>query len=394
MDLTALSRKKTKRVVGLMSGTSVDGIDAALVEITGQGISTQAKLLAFESYPIHPQIRTEIFALFRPESGSVDNICHMNFVLGELFGDAANQIIRQAGLENSAVDLVGSHGQTVYHLPNPHCTAGIATASTLQIGEPAVIAERTGVTTVSNFRTRDMSVGGQGAPLVPYVDYVLFRHPTISRAIQNIGGIGNVTYLPTGASLEQVLAFDTGPGNMIIDALVKITTNGSETFDRDGKLAASGQVSERLLAELMEQPYMAMHPPKSTGRELFGEQYAQELVRKAADFGVTGKDLITTATAFTAESITYHYRNYLGPIQEVIVGGGGAYNPTLMRMLKERLAPAKVFTHDDFGIPGDAKEAIAFAILANETICNNPSNVPSATGARKPVVLGNITPGL
>ena len=196
MDLTQLASKKTKRVIGLMSGTSVDGIDAALVEISGSGLTTQVRLLAFENYPIEPIIRQAIFALFRPETGSVDKVCHMNFVMGELFAQAANSVVTQAGVRNEDIDLIGSHGQTIYHIPLPQGTGSITTASTLQIGEPAVIAERTGITTISNFRTRDMAVGGQGAPLVPYVDYILFRHPTIARAIQNIGGIGNVTYLP------------------------------------------------------------------------------------------------------------------------------------------------------------------------------------------------------
>ncbi|MGE5653244.1 MAG: anhydro-N-acetylmuramic acid kinase [Bacillota bacterium] len=395
MDLTQLARKETKRVVGLMSGTSVDGIDAALVEIKGRGIDTQVKLVAFANYPIDPEIRSEIFALFRPESSNVETICHMNFVIGEVFAEAVNRIIRQAGLRNRDVDLIGSHGQTLYHIPSAQTTGPITTASTLQMGEPAVIAERTGVTTVANFRTRDMAVGGQGAPLVPYVDYVLFRHPTVTRAIQNIGGIGNVTYLPADASLDQVLAFDTGPGNMIIDALVKFMTGGREHFDRDGKLAAAGRVSESLLAELMQHPYISLKPPKTTGRELFGEQFTKELIVKAQRIGVSGPDLVATATAFTAESIAYHYRRYLslkGAVQEVVIGGGGCYNPTLLGMLRERLAPAKVLTHEDLGISSDAKEAIAFAILANETICGLPSNVPTATGARRPVVLGSITP--
>lgn len=396
MELTQLTRKETKRVVGLMSGTSVDGIDAALVEITGSGLGTQTKLIAFENYPIDPTISDSIFALFRPESGSVDGVCHMNFVMGELFGYAANRIIQKAGLSNKDVDLIGSHGQTIYHVPFPQSTGVVTTASTLQIGEPAVIAERTGITTVANFRTRDMAVGGQGAPLVPYVDYILFRHQNIARAIQNIGGIGNVTYLPAGATLDQVLAFDTGPGNMVIDSLVKMMTGGRESFDRDGRIAATGQVSSILLAELMQHPYIPLHPPKSTGRELFGEQFTHELVAKGMRMGVTGPDLVATATAFTAESIASHYRRYLslnGPVQEVVIGGGGSYNPTLLGMLRERLAPAKVLTHEDLGISSDAKEAIAFAILANETIHGLTSNVPSATGARKAVVLGSITPG-
>ncbi len=392
MDLTRLARKQTKLVVGLMSGTSVDGIDAALVEITGSGVETQVKLLAFANYPIVQEIRQEIFAMFRPETSSSESICHMNFVTGELFAAAVNQLVQEAGFSNSDIDLIGSHGQTIYHIPTPRQTGPITTAATLQIGEPAVIAERTRITTITNFRTRDMAVGGQGAPLVPYVDFVLFRHPDLNRAIQNIGGIGNVTYLPANATLDQVLAFDTGPGNMIIDEIVKQMTGSKDTYDCDGRLAAAGKVSEPLLSELMQHPYISMHPPKSTGRELFGEQFTKELIGKAEGMGITGPDLIATATAFTAESIALHYRRYLGTVQEVVVGGGGSYNPTLMAMLRERLPAVTLLTHEDLGINSDAKEAIAFAILANETICGLPSNVPSATGARKPVVLGSITP--
>lgn len=394
MDIAKLARQQTKRVVGLMSGTSVDGVDAALVEITGQGMLTKAKLLAFVDYPIDPAIRQEIFALFQPTTSRVDQICRMNFVIGELFAAAANQVIRQAGFQNGDVDLIGSHGQTIYHIPFPESTGPISTASTLQIGEAAVIAERTGITTVSNFRARDLAAGGQGAPLVPYVDYLLFHHPTITRAIQNIGGIGNVTYLPAGQPLTQVLAFDTGPGNMIIDALVSLITDGRERFDRDGRMAAAGRVSDNLLTQLMQHDYLLLPPPKSTGRELFGEQFAKELLQRAQGLGVTGADLVATATAFTAASIADHYRRYLtaAPVQEVVVGGGGSYNPTLLRVLRQQLAPARVLTHDDFGIASDAKEAIAFAILANETISGLPSNIPSATGARQAVILGSITP--
>lgn len=376
-----------------MCGTSVDGVDAALVEIDGSGLSTSIKLIEFITYPIDPLVRKEIFVLFRPEHSGINKVCHMNFVIGELFAQAANSVIRQAGLSNEEVCLIGSHGQTVYHIPFATSTGPITTSSTLQLGEPAVIAERTGITTVANFRTRDMAVGGQGAPLVPYVDYILFNHPIISRAIQNIGGIGNVTYLPAGAELDSVQAFDTGPGNMIVDALVKALTQGRETYDKDGAMAATGEVNPTLLFELMQHPYIYLRPPKSTGRELFGEQYTNELLLRAKRNNISPVDLVATATAFTAECISYHYKQYLrGPIDEVVLGGGGSYNPTLMRMLRERLNPAKILTHEDFGIPSDAKEAIAFAILANETMHSLPSNVPSATGARKPVILGSITP--
>lgn len=395
MDLTALACKREKLAIGLMSGTSVDGIDSALVAICGQGSDISVELRHFATYPIDAAIRQEIFQISMPESSDVSRICQLNFVLGEIFADAANRLVREAGLRNSDIDLIGSHGQTVHHLPNSAAVGPVRTSSTLQLGEPAVIAERTAITTVSGFRTRDMAAGGQGAPLVPYLDYLLFRHPTITRAIQNIGGIGNVTYLPAGEPSTAVVAFDTGPGNMVIDALMRIATAGRESFDRDGRLAANGNVASDLLAKLMQHPYFLLPPPKSTGRELFGEQFSRELICRAATYGVQGSDLVATATAFTAESIAYHYQRLLNPIKridQVIVGGGGAQNSTLMQMLRERLAPAQVFTHEVLGMPSEAKEAIAFAVLANETICGRSSNIPSATGARRPVVLGSITP--
>lgn len=380
--LATLAAKPERLVIGLMSGTSVDGIDAALVRIQGGGPGVKLHTEHFATYPFEPAVREAIFTLFRPETAHVAQICQMNFVLGEVFAQAALQLMADAGVKREQVDLIGSHGQTVWHEPNPVDAAGISTRSTLQIGEPAVIAERTGVVTVADFRVRDIAAGGQGAPLVPYLDYCLLRHDKLNRATQNIGGIGNVTYLPAGCGAEEIRAFDTGPGNMIIDALCSELFGLS--FDRDGAIAATGRVDEALLAELMAHPYLAQQPPKTTGRELFGVQFARQLTRRAAP-----ADLVATATAFTARSIADSYRRFLGPVDEVMVGGGGARNPVLMRMLAEALPDSRVMTHEAVGINSDAKEAIAFAVLANDCVLGLTTNVPGATGGR-PAVLGKV----
>ncbi|MGE5576466.1 MAG: anhydro-N-acetylmuramic acid kinase [Syntrophothermus sp.] len=384
------------KIVGLMSGTSVDGIDAALVEITGRGEETRFKVLAFENYPFPAGLKEEIFALFNPATGTVDRICRANFLLGEVFAGAALRIVQKAGLTPAEIDAVGSHGQTIYHMPAPSTIVGITTASTLQIGEPAVIAERTGITTVADFRVRDVAAGGQGAPLVPYVDYLLFHDPKVARVVQNIGGIGNFTLVPPDGGLEKVIAMDTGPGNMIIDGVVRAITNGEMEFDRDGRLAAAGRVNQALLESLLGHPYLAKEPPKTTGREEFGDQFVAELLQNPLARQISGPDLVATVTAFTVESIVAHYQKHVFghyPDVEVVVGGGGSYNQTLMGMLRRRLAPVKVRIHEDFGLSSDAKEAVAFAILANETLHGLPNNVPAVTGARRAVVMGKILPG-
>lgn len=293
----------------------------------------------------------------------------------------------------SRVALIGSHGQTIQHLPQPAALAGRRIAATLQIGEPCVIAERTGVTTVADFRPRDMACGGQGAPLVPYVDYLLLRHRRRGRLVLNLGGIANFTWLPPACRAADVLAFDTGPGNMLLDALVGLLTRGCRTYDRDGAMAARGCVSQPLLRSLLRHPYLRRRPPKSTGRETFGVPFAERLLRESA---LPPKDLLATVTAFTAASVRDAYDRFIRPLgraDEVIASGGGCHNRTLMRRLADAFASIPVRTSDDFGIPVDAKEAMAFAILAHETIVGRPGNLPSATGERRAVLLGKIVPG-
>jgi anhydro-N-acetylmuramic acid kinase len=375
-----------------MSGTSADAIDAALVEIYGSGAGTQVRLLRYIEAPYERKVREAIFRLFSSEA-TAEQVCRMNFLLGQLFAEAALEVIEAARVEVSDVDLIASHGQTIRHLPQPLEVAGRAVASTLQIAEPCVIAEKTGIATVADFRMRDIAAGGQGAPLVAFADFVLFRDAEKGRAVQNIGGIANVTVLPARAQVEDVFAFDTGPGNMIIDAVVREVTRGEKTFDEDGQIAEQGQVVPSLLGWLMSHPFLGKRPPKTTGREEFGVEFAREMMGRAGN--ARPEDLVATATAFTAESIAESYRRFVFPrceVKEVILGGGGGYNPTLRQMLRERLSGFDLLSHEDFGLPGAAKEAVAFAILGNETMLGNPSNVPGATGARRPVVLGKIVP--
>lgn len=381
-------------LVGLMSGTSADGIDAVVAEISGTGRGLKAVVRAHVHQPFLPRLQQRVLAAGM--HGTVAEICELNFVLGEHFARAALAVIRGAGLKPAQIVAIGSHGQTVHHLPNAK------TPSTLQIGEPAVIAERTGITTVADFRVRDLAAGGQGAPLVPFADWVLFRHPTRPRIIQNIGGIGNLTFLPPRAQLNDVIAFDTGPGNMIIDAVVNNLSRGKMNYDRDGRWAARGQVSDPLLAHCLKHPFLRRRPPKTTGHEEFGETFLQPLIASARRLRLTDADVMATATAFTAESITGAYRRFVFPELtqrelprlQIILGGGGAKNHTLVRMLRERIDPGTIETHEAFGIDSSAKEPLAFAILAHATLTGQPGNVPSATGARRAVVLGKIVPGL
>ncbi len=376
-------------VIGLMSGTSVDGIDAAVVRLEGTPPSLMWEVLGHSHRSFNPELRAEIFACFHPDSGSVDRLCRLNFALGQVFGETALDAARDVGLTMDKIDLIGSHGQTLWHEP-----PGNGNGSTLQLGEPAVIAEMTGVPVVSNFRTRDMAVGGQGAPLVPLADQLLLSHPTKIRTAQNIGGIANVTFLPLlGENKDNgVIAFDTGPGNMLIDEVARLATNSAWEYDRDGELAAQGRVDESLLAEWLREPYFQQKPPRTTGRELFGTQRAAEYWSQAIQRGLSPNDIVTTVTALTARSIEHAYRTFLPAFpDEVIVSGGGVRNHTLMLILKESLTPAIVITSDEYGLGVEAKEAVAFALLAYETWHKRSGNIPSATGASRAVVLGSIT---
>jgi anhydro-N-acetylmuramic acid kinase len=382
-------------VAGLISGTSADGTDVAVLEISGRPPNLDWRMRHDTTVSHPPELRRATLEVMRPETSRVDRLCHLNALLGEQFAIAALQGIREAGLAPGDVQLIGSHGQTVWHGPE-----GVPPA-TLQLGEATVIAERTGVPVVSNFRARDIAAGGQGAPLVAYVDALLFRDQTQVRAAQNIGGIGNVTFLPPwNDPARGPFAFDTGPGNVLLDETAAHLTQQAWSCDRDGALAASGEVDDRLLGWLLEHPYLKRPPPKTTGREEFGHSFARQVWQRAGQQGVVGPSLMATLTAFTVETIVRAYADFLPCRPEVvIVSGGGVNNPVLMQQLADALAPARLLRCEELGeiqlppFSGDAKEALAFAILAYESWHGRPGNLPSATGASRAVVLGQLTLG-
>jgi len=383
-------------LIGLMSGTSADGVDAALVQIDGNACAPRTHLLAFHTHPFPEGMRAAILAASDLRTSTVDLLCRLNVALGEVFAEAAIEVARQAGLSIAAVDLIGSHGQTVRHLPEPSPFCGYSIRATLQLGEPSVIAERTGVMTAADFRPRDMAAGGEGAPLTPYVHYRLFADAQRSRVIHNIGGISNVTLLPAGAALADVRAFDTGPGNLPIDGAVGRITGGQEGFDKDGVRARHGRVHQPLVDELLAHPFLARQPPKSTGREAFGAPFVEQVCARSMALGIWGDDLIATLTAFTAASIADAYRRFVLtrlPQVETVLCGGGSRNPTLMAWLRRELPEVEWRLCDDFGISADALEAVTFAVLAHATGCGQAANVPTATGAGQAVVLGKIVPG-
>ena len=384
MNLDAIRRKTTRFAIGLMSGSSCDGVDAALVRIKGTGKGLHMKLIRFETFPYSVNFQARLLA---PRMDSQE-ICTLNFELGERLAEAAQAMLKIAAEELCEVDFVSSHGHTVAHVP----PRGAEKIGTLQIGEPAIIAERTGLPVVSDFRPRDMAAGGQGAPLVPYADWVLFERDDRTVACLNIGGIANITVVTP--SFEEVLAFDTGPGNMAIDGAVRLLTRGAQQMDKDGAAAARGDVIDEFLEFLLDHPYFSRVPPKSTGREEFGaEVYLRDALAARKDHPFD--DHIATVTTAVAYSIIRAYNRFVHPqydVSRLIVSGGGAMNQTLIRYLKQGLPNIKVRTSDEYGIPHHAREAIAFAILGNETICGTPANVPHATGARHSVILGKITP--
>jgi anhydro-N-acetylmuramic acid kinase len=389
MTIEKLARKRKLRVAGLMSGTSADGIDVAIVDMDDRKIET----IAFETYAYPASLRKTIFRLFQPDSARLDDICHYNVVLGEAFAHSIIKLCKEAKIPLNSLDLIGSHGQTIYHNPKGRRYSKNLLRSTLQIGEPSVIAQRTGVTTVADFRPRDMAAGGQGAPLVPYADYILFRNKKIIRAVQNIGGIANVTYLPANCRLQDVIAFDTGPGNMVIDELIRRISNGKRKYDREGRFARKGTVNKTLLRQMLSHPFFRQRPPKTTGREEFGRQFSANLCTIALKEKISDEDLAATATALTAESIALSYRNFLPKMpDEMILCGGGSHNNMLVNMLQDRLHETTIRFSDEFGISTDAKEAVSFAVLAYMTIHGRANNVPRATGAGRPVILGKIIP--
>jgi anhydro-N-acetylmuramic acid kinase len=379
------------RVIGLISGTSADAIEAVLAEVEGAPPSLEARVLAGRSVGIPGELRARIHAVAAGQ-GDAEAICLLDAEIGERFADAALEVTAAAGLESEDVALIGSHGQTLWHAVREDGSV----AGTLQVGSAAVIAERTGVTTVSDLRSRDVAGGGQGAPLVAYVDWLLLRHPSRSRAVQNMGGIGNVAFLPPVSDAETApVAFDTGPANVLIDIVMGLLTGGREACDIDGALAAAGRVDEGWLEELLGLPYYAQSPPKTTGRELFSPAMGATLLGDGRSRGLADADVVATLTALTGASVADQYRRFLPVVpDEVIVAGGGARNPVLMAGLAARLpSGARVLTLEDLGLASQQKEALAMAVLAHETWHGRPGSLPAFTGVRHPVVLGSITPG-
>lgn len=392
---------QARLAVGLMSGTSMDGIDAALVRISGVAERPQVQLLAFVTLPYPSAVRERLLCVAGGTPTTTGEISELNFVLGGLFGDAALKLCRKAGVATTRLAVIGSHGQTIYHQGQPvrsprkrglsHADDA-ACASTLQIASPAVIAEKTGAPVVADFRTADIAAGGQGAPLVPLVDYLLLRDARRGCVALNIGGIANVAVIPAGARPDGVIGFDTGPGNMVIDALARQFTRGRQSFDFGGRLAEQGEVIEPVLKEALHLPFFRRRPPKSAGREQFGSEFVKRYFLSRRTVGPY--DLIRTATELTARSIADALRRFVFPeakIQRLIVSGGGAHNRLLVRRLLELLPQVSVLLSDEFGLPVDAKEAMAFALLADRTVHALPGNLPSVTGARRAVILGMLT---
>ena len=379
--LLALRTVSPRRVVGLISGTSADGIDAALVELDGAGETTRARVLDFRTLPFDPDLRARVLAL---KEARAEELLRVHVRLGEEFARAALDLITRARRQGVEVHLIGSHGQTARH--HPRAAEPDGRAATLQLGEPAIIAERTGLPVVADFRPRDIAAGGEGAPLVPLVDWLLFRRAGATRACLNLGGIANVTVVTD--RLDSVRAFDLGPANMPMDLVVQAWTAGAETFDRDGARAAAGRVDSALVTELLRHPYLALPPPKSTGREAFGDVFVTPLLARYAG---READLVASLTRFTAESVAAGIRRWVPePIDEVLASGGGVRNRALMSALATALAPIPVRSLAEVGVDPDAKEAVAFAVLANETLFGRPGNVPGATGAAGPRVLGKL----
>ncbi len=381
-------------VLGLMSGTSADGIDVALARISGAPPHLDTKLLGHTSSKFPSALRKEILRVAEQHPISAGELSQLNFRLGEVFAEAALAACRKFRVPPKRIALIGSHGQTIFHQGKPAPYLGRPTASTLQIGEPSVIAARTGITTVGDFRPADMALGGQGAPLVPYADYLLYRHGKLGRVSLNLGGIANITVIPASAKPEQILAFDTGPANMLIDALVSHFTHGRERFDKDARIAQTGRSLPALLDQMMRDPYLKLAPPKSTGREYYGNAYVKKILTLGKKHGAKPADLIRAATIFTALSVVDALNRFVLPktkIHQLIVSGGGAKNPLVVAQLAAALGKIEIIPSSRLGIPEDAKEAFAFALLAYETFHHRPSNLPSATGAHAPAILGKIS---
>ncbi|MBN2571460.1 MAG: anhydro-N-acetylmuramic acid kinase [Ignavibacteriales bacterium] len=389
--LINLHKKKKKIAIGIMSGTSLDGVDIALIEISGNSTNTKIKTIAFDEFPFPKNFNKYVLDNSQTPTSNVEDICRLNFLVARIYADAVKKFCKKINFNLSKVDFIGSHGQTIQHLPQKLKMFGFDSSSTLQIGCPSVLAKLTGVITIGDFRTGDIALGGQGAPLVPYFDYIMFHSKRKNRALLNIGGISNFTILNKNYGQEKVIAFDTGPGNMMIDTLMQKFFN--KKYDKNGEVGLSGKLNPELFEALkIKDDYLEKKPPKSTGREYYGELFLNPLLKKFSK--IKKEDWIDTITKFTAYGVYRNYEKFVKKetkIDELIVSGGGAKNLLLLIYLKEYFRKdVKVEVIDNIGFPSDAKEAICFAVLANETICGNASNIPRVTGASKPTILGKI----
>lgn len=380
-------------VIGLMSGTSLDGIDAAIVKVMDSEQEIKMELIHFTSLALSDLVKEKLLTLCNPKAARIEDVSAMNMLLGELFAEASLKAIKKAGLTNKDILLISSHGQTIFHQPDSITIDGREVTSTFQIGDIGVIAERTGIMTVGDFRTRDIAAGGQGAPLVPYADYMFFTSKRNGRVLVNIGGISNITILPKNCSASDVLAYDTGPGNMIIDAFTSWATNGEQSYDRDGILAAKGKVNTKWLNELLQHYYFKLPYPKSTGREMFGLDFAKQLWNTAENYRISDLDKVATVTELTAKTIAMEINKHVksSGLEEVLISGGGRYNLTLMDRMNCNLSKGMTLKGtEDYGMSADAKEAIVFALLGYQCYHKRVNNLPSATGARNGVVMGKI----
>jgi anhydro-N-acetylmuramic acid kinase len=379
-------------VIGLMTGTSADAVDAVLVRLKGDGLAATHEVLAERESPLDDDLRKEVLAVAQAKTLEPERLMRLDVRLAEVYAEAARGIADDAGVKPAAIAAIGSHGQTVRHIPR----SGGARALTLQLGSPHTLAERTGITVVSDFRKRDTAAGGEGAPLVPIADWWLFRSDKESRVLLNLGGMANVTWLKKGGPLTDVVAFDTGPGNAVLDGLVRAATHGLARHDDAGKMAAAGHAHEPLLEELLADPFFSLPPPRSTGRERFGDGYAERLAEVGEGLGLSLEDTLATAVELTAASIERAVREHIatrGKVDAIYASGGGVRNVSLMMALRRRLDGIRLDRLDVLGVSAGTKEALAFAFLAHLTLCGEPGNVPGATGARHAVILGSITPG-
>lgn len=390
----ALLEKPSHLAVGLMSGTSADGIDTVLVRLSEEAFDTQVEMVAFDVLAFSAPVRERILKAMGPGGLGNREMALLSTYLGELFAHAVLHICKKAGVEPAEVDFVGLHGQTLYHHPHPVQYPGFAVTSTLQIGAAAVVAERTGLPVVSDFRTRDMAAGGQGAPLAPYLDYVLYRHRSRGRIALNLGGIANLTCIPADSGPEALVAFDSGPGNCLLDLAAARFSGGTLTRDDGGRMALAGHADEALLERLLEHPFFKLAPPKSADKSEFGADYLRHVVELAP--GLSPQDTMATLAQLTVRTVVSAVLEHAlqkSHYEEVILSGGGAFNPALSDGIRRGLSKLFVADADEYTVPGKAKEAVLMAVLARETLSGRPGNLPTATGARRPVILGSITPG-